>query len=737
MKRQTSLFVLAISLASCALFGGNRGSYESTFACGVAEKPDTRSLAYPEVLFTHEMLEFSSKDDFDRLVDILSRSADLGDDVDLERFEQRFAPFHSMRARVELQEEIGSDTLADRYPDDVLNTLLNDRGEVKIGRSIWRVYDTDRAVEVLNGDYEALQVLADGTAEPADVGRFKYYASGPLQKKVDPKHTVPKQIDPNDPTQVADDCEAKFKYKIEAYDQSTKKYRVRLINKSTVDEPPMLLAWSVLSELQEAPLVQSTTLNPIVYLSAGEYDVLLQTFDLSSTDEERDGGDCDDTAETILLGECEAKFSYTQGSDCSYTFTSDSAGDSLTYKWTIKDATSKVVANATTETFSHKFSTKGAHTVSLDITSASGCTATTSQVVNVENTCKPNFEPCYVCGERNVLFKNLSSCFIEPVKWAWDFGDGTKSSDYSPTHTYAGSKTTYTVTLTMEDSSGCKDSYPQDIELLGCDKAEFDYRICPDGRVTFDAKNAHVHDKLEWTFSGAKVPWVVAQTIKNHPILPIQSDPTSAANSEIVKHPWVYYKFPGTYGVQLKITSVAILDKALGKNPGCVTFLGTKRIDITSVQCCNRPNESVRKSESFYEGGKEYKMKAVLSQTNLPFYHRVGAKTKIRQKKNLLWKHYNKVAQIQATVAGKAYEDEGDWIASHVTHKRCCCFSERAVSADSGSVTGHWKAHTHADLGGAFRTRVGSITSSHTVKISDTATSKTLTLSLGSVCAYR
>jgi PKD repeat protein len=50
------------------------------------------------------------------------------------------------------------------------------------------------------------------------------------------------------------------------------------------------------------------------------------------------------------------------------------------------------------------------------------------------------------------------------VSWSWDFGDGGKSSDKNPSHTYTAPGT-YTVILTVKDSSGLSDSETQQVTV--------------------------------------------------------------------------------------------------------------------------------------------------------------------------------------------------------------------------------------------------------------------------------
>jgi gliding motility-associated-like protein len=48
---------------------------------------------------------------------------------------------------------------------------------------------------------------------------------------------------------------------------------------------------------------------------------------------------------------------------------------------------------------------------------------------------------------------------------SWDFGDGTSSSEASPTHTYA-SKGKYLVTLTVVDQAGCLITQSKELDIL-------------------------------------------------------------------------------------------------------------------------------------------------------------------------------------------------------------------------------------------------------------------------------
>lgn len=60
--------------------------------------------------------------------------------------------------------------------------------------------------------------------------------------------------------------------------------------------------------------------------------------------------------------------------------------------------------------------------------------------------------PEFVCGTLPVQFTDVSTNL--PTSWAWDFGDGTTSTEQNPVHTYAESGT-FTITLEACNVLGC------------------------------------------------------------------------------------------------------------------------------------------------------------------------------------------------------------------------------------------------------------------------------------------
>lgn len=74
-----------------------------------------------------------------------------------------------------------------------------------------------------------------------------------------------------------------------------------------------------------------------------------------------------------------------------------------------------------------------------------------------------NIEVCDAgtCRDREVSFRDISHSIAPIVRWEWNFGDGTISTEQNPTHTYVNTKNPqdrfYWVTLTVEDELGCTD----------------------------------------------------------------------------------------------------------------------------------------------------------------------------------------------------------------------------------------------------------------------------------------
>lgn len=132
------------------------------------------------------------------------------------------------------------------------------------------------------------------------------------------------------------------------------------------------------------------------------------------------------------------------------TFTNTSTGPVGTvYTWYFGDGSTSNNANPT-----HAYGAQGTYTVTLVATSG-GC-SDTLVIPNmvVVNPPEANFTPVYDCSNRlKIDFLDVSQ---GASIWAWDFGDGTTSSQQNPSHVFPAYGS-YTVTLTVTHMpSGCQ-----------------------------------------------------------------------------------------------------------------------------------------------------------------------------------------------------------------------------------------------------------------------------------------
>jgi PKD repeat protein len=128
-------------------------------------------------------------------------------------------------------------------------------------------------------------------------------------------------------------------------------------------------------------------------------------------------------------------------------FSSTSTGTIASYAWDFGDGTTSTEQNPT-----HVYAQSGTYTVNLTVTGPGGSNSAIPQQVTVTY-------PPTALFQANVDPNNpLSVSFVDNsegvvTSWAWDFGDGTTSTEQSPTHTYAAGGT-YNVTLTATNAGG-------------------------------------------------------------------------------------------------------------------------------------------------------------------------------------------------------------------------------------------------------------------------------------------
>lgn len=143
------------------------------------------------------------------------------------------------------------------------------------------------------------------------------------------------------------------------------------------------------------------------------------------------------------------------------------------YRYTFGDGSVITSNNNRSEKQTHVFTRPGVYTVELFATN--GCSeATTTETITVLPQPLVSFiaETTTGCVGLAVKFKNLSQ---DGVSYLWDFGDGTTSTSFEPTHTYQGPANTYTVSLTAVNALGCPKTFaiPNYIRIVPPPRADF------------------------------------------------------------------------------------------------------------------------------------------------------------------------------------------------------------------------------------------------------------------------
>ncbi len=195
---------------------------------------------------------------------------------------------------------------------------------------------------------------------------------------------------------------------------------------------------------------------PHTYTSVGIFRVMLIAID-STTCNIRD------TSYTnIKVGDLEATVDFTpvKIDTCTlfrYRFDNNSvAPPSLPFKpnsfvWDFGDGTPRVITGG--GPVIHQYATPGTYTVKLFLQDSGYCNAPDSMVkqIRVAQLVTANFiTPTTGCAPYDAFFENVSS---GGSQFLWDFGDGSTSTEISPTHTYAAG--VFTVRLTAIDSATC------------------------------------------------------------------------------------------------------------------------------------------------------------------------------------------------------------------------------------------------------------------------------------------
>lgn len=219
----------------------------------------------------------------------------------------------------------------------------------------------------------------------------------------------------------------------------------------------------------------TTKANPVHRFQApGYYTVSLNTFNSLNN--------CMDYYETVILvgsegSDCQANFIYQPGIlPNTIRFKDNSNGIIQDLIWSFGDGNNSKELNPV-----HTYPQSGYYLTCLTIRNNFGIPNTNCRWIPVDlaedKDCKASFMFSVDSISRKAVFTDNS--FGDPDTWKWDFGDGTKSTERNPKHSYAA-KGYYMVKLVSGNSiNGCKS---QEAKLINVGeenvlKASFYYEV--------------------------------------------------------------------------------------------------------------------------------------------------------------------------------------------------------------------------------------------------------------------
>ncbi len=176
-------------------------------------------------------------------------------------------------------------------------------------------------------------------------------------------------------------------------------------------------------------------------------------------------------------------------------FSSLSTGANLTYQWNFGDGNTSTGATPT-----HTYAQAGSYSVSLIITSESGC---------IDTVTKPNY---ISVQSPKALFSASDSFICQPIQisffdsstyassWSWDFDNGNTSSLQNPVNVFSSSKT-YQVKLVVTSPGGCQDSAYKviNVDLLDATLTYTPLTGCAPLPITFTAHSSRQVEYI-WNF---------------------------------------------------------------------------------------------------------------------------------------------------------------------------------------------------------------------------------------------
>ncbi len=222
----------------------------------------------------------------------------------------------------------------------------------------------------------------------------------------------------------------------------------------------------------------------------------------------------DDTSINIIVDAyISAKFTLDKEAICSGTEvqinSSASTGQIANYFWDFDDGNTSTRSDAP---FNYSYIISGSlpetKTISLTVRNQKNCPSTWIQDLSVDPAITAIFTPnsSAVCYPDSIKFLNSS---VNIDRSLWDFGDGTGSTEYEPTHDFKNysltSDVTYTVKLTARSLYNCLDSITHTVTIYAKPDASFNFDQaidCPPFTAKMNNTSQGNALNSEWTFPG-------------------------------------------------------------------------------------------------------------------------------------------------------------------------------------------------------------------------------------------
>lgn len=282
-------------------------------------------------------------------------------------------------------------------------------------------------------------------------------------------------------------------------------------------------------------LVDDTTQNPPAYVfnTPGTYTSELRVWT----------NGCSDTSTVVInVGESPtAGFTFNNvcfGTLMSFTDTSNANGGTISnWNW---DFQNNGTVDNTNQNPSHGYPNPGVYDVELMVETTAGCKDSIVQTVYVNPLPVANFSATSVCFSQTTTFTDSSTIATGNITdWAWDFGDGVGTSAVQhPTYTYTATGQ-YNVSLTVTSDSGCTHTITKQVDVYNDPTAAFTTNdVCFGTTANFNSSisngNGGTISQWSWDFDYNGINHVVDDTLQ---------------------HPTYNYSSPGTYNVQLIVTT--------------------------------------------------------------------------------------------------------------------------------------------------------------------------------------